>query len=111
MKINATEPISSPVMPDSQQGAPAAADIDTFASLLYSQPTSSAEETALSWIKDQSLSVTQAMGSALSVASGDTPEAMLKAQSQLKNIILEVDLTAKVAGQLSQGINKLVNMQ
>ncbi|MGQ5524536.1 type III secretion system inner rod subunit SctI [Chitinimonas sp. PSY-7] len=43
------------------------------------------------------------------VAATD-PVELLKAQSQLGNIAVGTDLTAKAVGALTQAINKLVNM-
>lgn len=40
----------------------------------------------------------------------ESPDAMLNNQKVLSEMLVGVDLTAKVAGSLTQTINKLVNM-
>ncbi|MBT2869680.1 type III secretion system inner rod subunit SctI [Chromobacterium violaceum] len=40
-----------------------------------------------------------------------SPSELLTAQSALGQVTLGAELTAKVAGAFSQGVNKLVNMQ
>ncbi|BEV73185.1 MULTISPECIES: type III secretion system inner rod subunit SctI [unclassified Paludibacterium] len=47
----------------------------------------------------------------LSAEAPGSPEGMLQAQGALTQLTLGSDLTAKVAGALTQAINKLVNLQ
>ncbi|WP_051228778.1 type III secretion system inner rod subunit SctI [Paludibacterium yongneupense] len=41
----------------------------------------------------------------------DSPERMLSAQSALHRTLLDVEVTARVAGAIGQAINKLVSLQ
>lgn len=111
MEISAIDSISFSEDAVSHNPLPLASDVESFSNLMFRQQNMSAEESLLSWGRDKSLAMSEKMADALTAVDADTPRLLLKAQSELKNAILEVDFTAKVAGQLSQGINKLVNMQ
>ncbi len=43
--------------------------------------------------------------------SADAPDALFSAQGALNELTVGAELTAKVAGSLTQSINKLVNIQ
>ncbi|AAQ60257.1 MULTISPECIES: type III secretion system inner rod subunit SctI [Chromobacterium] len=91
---------------------PAAADVDAFTRAMFGHAAQSPEEVAAGGLQTKS----QAIGEAIDNARATTgvlnnPAEMLAAQSKLLHSIVEVDLVAKTAGALSQGVNKLVSMQ
>ena len=86
--------------------------IDAFTRLLFGEDESTPEARAAARFQRSSLDVDRA----LSAARDDErtlmqPLDMLATQSVMLRSILEVDLTAKAAGAVSQSVNKLVNMQ
>ncbi|AJX35911.1 type III secretion apparatus protein, YscI/HrpB, C-terminal domain [Burkholderia oklahomensis] len=88
------------------------AQIDAFTRTLFGQDASTPEARAASGFQHRSLDVDRALSAARD--RGETlmqPLDMLANQSAMLRAILEVDLTAKAAGAVSQGVNKLVNMQ
>lgn len=100
-------PLSS--RPDAVPASPDPAEVDRFARAL-SGPLPEAAMT------DQLQTRAKEIGGALAAARGDSrvpghPADMLMVQAALLKSLIEVDLMAKTAGTLSQGINRLVNMQ
>lgn len=89
-----------------------AEDVDLFTNMLFEQPTLNPGEMIIASLQDKSLSISNTINNARATVDVlNNPATMLTAQSFLKNAMVEVDLIAKVTGQLSQGINKLVSMQ
>jgi type III secretion system YscI/HrpB-like protein len=86
--------------------------IDTFTRMLFGQDGSTPEAQAAVGFQQRSLEIDQTLSA---VREGEhaltQPLDMLATQSALLRSTLAVDLTAKAAGAVSQGINKLVNMQ
>ncbi|AOJ83903.1 type III secretion system protein [Burkholderia savannae] len=86
--------------------------IDAFTRALFGQDASTPEARAASGFQHRSLGVERALDAARDPGTAlMQPLDMLANQSAMLRAILEVDLTAKAAGAVSQGINKLVNMQ
>ncbi|WP_433962010.1 type III secretion system inner rod subunit SctI [Klebsiella michiganensis] len=91
---------------------PTVTEIDTFTQMLFGHQASTPEEIAAAGLQEKSQAIGQAVDNARASAEVlNNPDIMLQAQSALKNATVEVDLIAKTAGLLSQGINKLVSMQ
>ncbi|MDM5065367.1 type III secretion system inner rod subunit SctI [Aeromonas salmonicida] len=91
---------------------PSASEIDAFTQMLFGHQASTPEEIAATGLQEKSHTIGQAIENARASADVlNNPDTMLKAQSALKNATVEVDLIAKTAGLLSQGVNKLVSMQ
>ncbi|QDQ25073.1 EscI/YscI/HrpB family type III secretion system inner rod protein [Chitinimonas arctica] len=86
------------------------ADIEKFNRALYGQP--GAETSILKDIQTHALGLSEAMESGKpTMGQFADPKAMLDAQTKLMKMVLDVEMTSKVAGSLSQSINKLVNLQ
>ncbi len=96
---------------DSQR-TPSAREVDAFTQALFGATRRLPEDIITSGLKETSASVDTAIQNArnLSVV-GRGPIEMLEMQSTLLRTIVQVDLTAKAAGAVSQGINKLTSMQ
>jgi type III secretion system YscI/HrpB-like protein len=92
--------------------APSANDIDAFTRALLGTATQSPEAAATGRLQAVSAKTDAALdGARDTVDLTKDPREMFIAQSTLQHAIVEVDLLAKVAGGLSQGINKLTSMQ
>lgn len=88
------------------------AQIDMFTRALFGHESHAPEMRAAAMFQRRSIE----LGKVLSAAGDQTqtltrPIDMLTSQSALLRSILTVDLTAKAAGMVSQGVNKLANMQ
>lgn len=99
--MTATETPSTSVAP---------ADVEAFSQALFGRPLQTPEQSALSGLQGQSQAI-EARLTGAKEATLENPAQMLTVQSQLLRSIFEVDLLAKTAGGLTQGINKLVSMQ
>ncbi|MBB6155184.1 type III secretion system YscI/HrpB-like protein [Pseudomonas sp. JAI115] len=86
-----------------------AADVEAFSQALFGRRPAP-ERVALTQLQEASQTLNSALANAKH-ASLDNPLKMLGVQSQMLNSIFEVDLLAKTAGGVTQGINKLVSMQ
>jgi type III secretion system YscI/HrpB-like protein len=91
---------------------PSAHDVDAFTQALFGATRQLPEDVVTSGLREASAGVDTAIRKArdLSVVEKG-PIEMLEVQSALLRTIVEVDLTAKAAGAVSQGINKLTSMQ
>ncbi|WP_369309390.1 type III secretion system inner rod subunit SctI [Providencia rettgeri] len=87
-------------------------DVELFNNMLLGQYEAYPEEVLMTSLQEKSLAVSDTISHARATEDVlNNPATMLRAQSFLKNAMVEVDFIAKVTGQLSQGINKLVSMQ
>lgn len=106
--LNVTHAATDTAVP----ATPAVADINAFTQMLFGHQASTPEELAAINLQQKSQVIGQAIDNARASADVlNNPATMLQAQSALKNATVEVDLIAKTAGLLSQGVNKLVSMQ
>ncbi|AIC22550.1 hypothetical protein EY04_27665 [Pseudomonas chlororaphis] len=96
--------------PNNSSSNVAPADIEAFNQTLFGSSQSTPELSALNRLQETSQTVDSALTDAKQAALDD-PIKMLSVQSHLLRSIFEVDLIAKTAGGLTQGINKLVSMQ
>ena len=102
-----------PSRPDAVPASPDPAEVDRFARALSGPPDGTLPEAAMT---DQLQTRVKEIDGALAAARGEGrlpghPADMLMVQAALLKSLIEVDLMAKTAGSLSQGINRLVNMQ
>lgn len=122
MDIEATNPMApvtratdrfSPPSPETSQ-------INDFNKLLFGQPAGIPETELVSRWQAQTQKVDSAFQAAATVSRGDpvggvidvmSPEKVVNAQSTVSKAVVLVDLTAKIAGSVSQGVNKLTSMQ
>ncbi|PTB18606.1 EscI/YscI/HrpB family type III secretion system inner rod protein [Trinickia symbiotica] len=96
---------------DSQR-TPSAHEVDAFTQALFGAARQLPEDVVTSGLNQTSTGVDTAIRNAREPSVVEKgPIEMLTAQSTLLRAIVEVDLTAKVAGAVSQGINKLTSMQ
>lgn len=112
MEIEAIRPIAAQATPESLPAAVDQAEIDAFTRVMFGHAVQSPEAIAAGNLQGKSLEVGNAIANArASETVLSNPADMLAAQSTMLRAILEVDLMAKAAGSLAQGINKLVSMQ
>ncbi|MBV4465821.1 type III secretion system inner rod subunit SctI [Pseudomonas sp. SWRI79] len=110
MEIEATRMTAMQTPTESPPPLVAPADIEAFTQALFGHTAKTPEAFALTNLQDKS----QALDSSIANAREsvlDSPLKMLSAQSNMLHSIVEVDLIAKTAGALAQGVNKLVSMQ
>ncbi len=87
-------------------------DVNAIGSVLEAVITPSAMRTVAPGVAAQQLFSDLLKTAGInSVQAQLTPDNLLAAQSLLNKMSVTVDLTAKVAGSLTQSINKLVSMQ
>ncbi|MGF6401561.1 type III secretion system YscI/HrpB-like protein [Pseudomonas frederiksbergensis] len=101
---------ASPMREDSMPPIATPSDIAAFNQALFGQANTSPEISAITELQKQSRSMSSAIATAQEDVLND-PLKMMAAQSKMLHAIVEVDLIAKTAGALSQGVNKLVSMQ
>ncbi|RKT98760.1 EscI/YscI/HrpB family type III secretion system inner rod protein [Burkholderia sp. Nafp2/4-1b] len=106
LQVQATKQESGATPPDHIQ-------IEAFTRALFGQDASTPEAQAAIAFHDRAIDLDRAIKTVRDRGSDALmqPLEMLANQSAMLHAILEVDLVAKVAGSVSQGINKLVNMQ
>jgi type III secretion system YscI/HrpB-like protein len=112
MEVNAAQ--SALQVLQSQDAAPPAdaGQIGAFTRALFGQNASSPEQQAVDRFQQVSQQVDRALAPARDAQPAlGSPLEMLTTQSAMLRSIIEVDLMAKTAGAVSQGVNKLVNMQ
>jgi type III secretion system YscI/HrpB-like protein len=86
--------------------------ISAFTRALFGQGAQAPEHHAVDRFQQVSQQVDRALAQARDVEpTPASPLEMLATQSTMLRSIIEVDLMAKAAGAVSQGVNKLVNMQ
>lgn len=91
---------------------PDAADVDAFTRAMFGNMLITPDEMATAQLQKKSIAVHQVIEGAKPTAEIiSSPAEMMAVKSALSKSLLEVELTAKVAGSLGQGINKLVSMQ
>lgn len=94
------------------QPAPSSADIEAFTKALFGDAEGLPEDIATNTLQKGARKIDASLAS---VRDADLamqgPDAMLRAQSSLLRSVIEVDVIAKTAGAISQGINKLSNLQ
>lgn len=110
MQIDALAVNALATVPTNSPSTVAPIDIEAFSQALYGRRQQTPELSALTGMQEKSQSVNDTLAGAKEAAL-DNPLKMLSTQSHLLNSIFEVDLIAKTAGGLTQGINKLVSMQ
>jgi type III secretion system YscI/HrpB-like protein len=99
--------------PPARQFAPASVDqVDAFTRALFGSGTNLPETQATADLQRHAIDFDGTLSTSLDSAQlAMRPGDMLVTQSTLLHSIVQVDLTAKAAGLVSQSINKLVNMQ
>jgi type III secretion system YscI/HrpB-like protein len=96
----------------SQPVMPAQSDIDEFTRLLMSRGAATPDQTAIEAVAKVDVQAKQRVADATAAADGAPgAEGMLSVQRELAAMSIDIDLAAKLAGSISQGINKLVTMQ
>ncbi|CAI8807590.1 type III secretion system inner rod subunit SctI [Pseudomonas zeae] len=110
MQIDAISLNAPMTVPATTPAAVPPADIEAFSQALFGRTQESPENSALNRLQSTSQTVENALIDAKQ-ATLDNPLKMLSVQSQMLHSVFEVDLIAKTAGGLTQGINKLVSMQ
>jgi type III secretion system YscI/HrpB-like protein len=109
----ARAPVATPLadMRD-RQSPPSTNEIGAFTQALFGPTHQLPEDVGTTRLQATASNIDAALRKAhdlSAVAQG--PIEMLKAQSTLLRSMIEVDMIAKTAGAVSQGINKLTNMQ
>ncbi|AZC32416.1 type III secretion system inner rod subunit SctI [Pseudomonas chlororaphis] len=110
MEIEAVRMAALHAPKDSAPSSPTPTDIAAFNQALFGQAQNPPEISAISQLQTQSSTFSNAVATARESVL-DSPLKMLSAQSNMLHAIVEVDLIAKTAGSLAQGVNKLVSMQ
>ncbi|MHC8397980.1 type III secretion system inner rod subunit SctI [Pseudomonas sp. MDT1-17] len=110
MQIDALAHNTLTTAPNNGPSTVAPADVEAFSQALFGRTQETPELSALTRLQETSQTVNSALTNAKHAAL-DNPMKMLSIQSQMLHSIFEVDLIAKTAGGLTQGINKLVSMQ
>lgn len=94
------------------QVTPSANDVGAFTQALFGTARQLPEDAAASHFQESSSRVDLALQKAGDVpAITQSPIDMLQAQSALLRTVIEVDVIAKMAGVVSQSVNKLTNLQ
>lgn len=103
VQVLRSQPIAQPT--DAEQ-------ISAFTRLLFGQNAQTPEQQAVDRFQQASQQVDRALAPARDIEPTlASPLEMLATQSTMLRSIIGVDLMAKTAGAISQGVNKLVNMQ
>lgn len=88
------------------------ADVDAFTRALFGQTRKTPEIFATDNLHVKSQEISKALNGTHSMEQMlNNPADMLASQSKMLRSIIEVDLIAKTAGSVSQGVNKLTSMQ
>ncbi|MEA3120491.1 MAG: hypothetical protein QOH33_23 [Paraburkholderia sp.] len=94
------------------QSLPPAQEVSAFTQALFGPENRLPEDVGASRLLDSALNIDTALRNARDLpAVMKGPVEILNAQSALLRSVITVDLIAKTAGTVSQGINKLTNMQ
>ncbi|TWG84969.1 type III secretion system major needle protein (YscF/MxiH/PrgI family) [Cupriavidus gilardii J11] len=101
--------IAEQMLPRDTAGEPEANDVAQFTAAMSARATRP-ERKAIEAVQNAELTGTRRM-EAVGMASPKDAESMTQAQRALLEMRSSVDLIAKVAGTLSQSINKLTTMQ
>lgn len=110
MEIEAVRMAALHAPKDPAPSTVAPSDIVAFNQAMFGQAQNPPEVSALTQLQSQSRALSGAVATARESVL-DSPLKMLSAQSNMLHAIVEVDLIAKTAGSLAQGVNKLVSMQ
>jgi type III secretion system YscI/HrpB-like protein len=112
MEINAAQAAAQLLQSPTPARSADAEQIDAFTRALFGQSAQAPEQQVVDRFQQVSRQVDSALAPARDVQPTlASPLEMLAAQSTMLRSIIEVDLMAKTAGAVSQGVNKLVNMQ
>lgn len=98
--VTATPPLSA--------AAPDASSVAAFERALSGPPAATPERELAGAMQRLALATRSPLGQG---PVTDSPERMLAVQSALHRSLLDVEVTARVAGSLGQAINKLVSLQ
>jgi len=91
---------------------PSQIELDKFNQLMFSSDKKTPEQGVINAIQDYRKSIVDNVSSVTQITPENlSVESMLASQRELLNTSVTIDFGAKVAGQLSQAINKLVSMQ
>ncbi|MBK5415410.1 type III secretion system inner rod subunit SctI [Pseudomonas sp. TH31] len=88
----------------------APSEIAAFNQALFGHASPPPEMSAITQLQSKSREVNSTFDEARDNVL-DSPLQMMAAQSKMLHAMVEVDLIAKTAGGISQGVNKLVSMQ
>lgn len=87
-------------------------DVDIFTRTLFGHAGKTPDSVVLDNFYSKSQEVSRAIkGSSSMEQILNNPAEMLASQSKMLRAMIEVDLIAKTAGSVSQGINKITSMQ
>lgn len=104
--------MNSPVSSVTKAPMPEQAEIEKFNQVMFGTSSHTPEQTMVSAVAHNHQTLKTDLLPVDSIALGEMSAGnLLGAQEQLMRSAVGVDLGAKVAGQLSQAINKLVSMQ
>jgi type III secretion system YscI/HrpB-like protein len=104
--------MSSPAPSVAKVPTPEQAEIEKFNQVMFSTGSYTPEQMMMNAVADHHQVLKTDLLPVTNIVQGDmSAENLLSAQEQLMRSAVGVDLGAKVAGQLSQAINKLVSMQ
>ncbi|MEA3119929.1 MAG: hypothetical protein QOI13_3199 [Paraburkholderia sp.] len=94
------------------QSLPSTQEVSAFTQALFGPEHRLPEDVGASRLQESASSIDTALRNARDLpAVMKGPVEILNAQSALLRSVITVDLIAKTAGTVSQGINKLTNMQ
>jgi type III secretion system YscI/HrpB-like protein len=94
------------------QSLPSAQEVSAFTQALFGPEHKLPEDVGAARLQETASSIDTALRNAHDLpAVVKGPVEILNAQSALLRSVITVDLIAKTAGTVSQGINKLANMQ
>ncbi|HWX12125.1 MAG TPA: type III secretion system inner rod subunit SctI [Trinickia sp.] len=94
------------------QSLPSAQEVSAFTQALFGPEHKLPEDVGASRLQETASGIDMALRNARDLSAVmKGPVEILNAQSALLRSVITVDLIAKTAGTVSQGINKLANMQ
>jgi type III secretion system YscI/HrpB-like protein len=112
MEIEATRLFAAQSRPEVVPPTVEAIQIDAFTNALFGHADKTPETLAVVRLQEKSAEVAQVLSNApLDTDVINSPLDMLAMQASVLRTIGEVDLISKTAGLVSQGVNKLVNLQ
>ncbi|KVN03472.1 MULTISPECIES: type III secretion system inner rod subunit SctI [unclassified Burkholderia] len=112
MEVSATQSAAQALQSQTTVQPAGTDEINAFTRALFGQNAQTPEQQVVDRFQQVSQQVDRALAPARDTgAMLASPLEMLATQSTMLRSIIEVDLMAKTAGAVSQGVNKLVNMQ
>lgn len=102
----------SPASPTQKVQTPEQTEIDKFNQIMFGTTSNTPEQRIMNVVTDHHQTMVADLSSVSDIAQGGvSPKNFLTLQEKLMRSSIGIDFGAKVAGQLSQAVNKLVSMQ